>query len=172
MSLPQNNTPMPPDYLAVSDFSWENNGPFTIPAGTTMNFPTEYPMDLPPVYGSGTPRVPTRFAFDVVSGQFAPGQVIHGIGVSNPSEFDQPMRPFDGGNYVTAFTEIGHNEMERDDQVIAGFGQTDFRSWTMNSASPNPKVRADWPSLSPYITNNSGNTITVVNVQIISTVER
>ena len=162
--LPTENPPVPTDYTQMHAVWWNGNGPYTIASNQIHNFPTGGIYFSPPVRGSGVVRNELTFSFDVVS-----GKVTAVVGVTNPSEYNRPMKPFVGVCYPSPTEPLGpgHWHLIRIDIIDQSSMPADIRSWEMNPGWGGGSGRNRWPSLAPYVTA-VGGTAVVRNVQIQS----
>jgi hypothetical protein len=162
----QQNPSLPPDYLVMSA-DWYNADSVVIDPGQSVDFPPQPGIfALPPVHGVGVVTCVSFFQGYVVG----PADISAGIGVSNPSENDYPMRPFTGVQYPSQWPVIIPEGLtvpfcfHRMDTIDLGSAPSDFRSWTMNPGNTPADGRRNWPSLSANITNNGLRPVTVYQV--------
>jgi hypothetical protein len=113
--------------------------------------------------------VKSTFQFDV-SG---PCHISYVIGVSDPSEFNYPMRPYTGVSYPEATPLIlGPGEStsahkSRLDIIDPGsMVGADYRSWQMNPGNQ-PYTGRGYPSLVGLVTNNGSTPVTITNIQLL-----
>jgi hypothetical protein len=159
------NPPLPSDFKDLGATWWKGIGPYTLTADETKQFPTDGSFDSPPVHGRGIIRNQLTFSFDLLA-----GTVSAGVGVSNPSEVDVPMRPYVGVNYPTMtaqLTPVQRVMLIRIDIIDVSHPPANISSWTMNPGSATGSGRAAYPSLRPMVTAGK-NGATIGNVQIES----
>ena len=161
-SLPSDSKHCCADWLQVAAITIEPGSIYTSPA-----------LSMPPVAGHGIVAVRTILSFTANG----PCNLHYVIGVSNPSEFDYPMRPYTGVSYpntaysnvILACTATLPVHRERLDIIDPGSmtAPADFRCWTMNPGS-DPTAGRGYPSLFASITNNGTVAVTVNDLQLIS----
>lgn len=164
--LPTQNPPVSPDWTNLHAIWWGGNGPFTVAAGRTQVFPTSGIFQAPPVRGAGIVRNQITFSFDLVS-----GTVSAVIGVSNPSEFNVPMRPYTGVSYPNPTINLTAGQrvmLIRVDIIDQSQMPRDIRDWQMNPGVNGGSGRNGFPSLSPNVTNRGNGNAVIQNVQIES----
>jgi hypothetical protein len=170
MALIQQNPSLPPDYLTMSA-DWFNADVLTVDAGQSVDLPPPPGFfSLPPVHGTGLVTCVSYLQGYVVG----PADIECGIGVSNPSENNYPMRPFTGVSYMDRIIVVIPEgltlpfHMSRMDTIDLGAMPLDFRSWTMNPGNTPADGRAGWPRLSASITNHGGAMVTVQQVNFVA----
>lgn len=164
--LPTQNPPVPSDFTNLMVNWWSSQGPFTITAGRTQTFPNSGIYFAPPVRGVGIVRHQITFSFDLVS-----GSVSAVIGVSNPSEFNVPMRPYVGVSYPNPTIDLVPGQrvvLVRVDCIDRSQLPANIGDWEMNPGNAGGSGRARWPSLSPNVTARGNSNAVVQNVQIES----
>jgi hypothetical protein len=169
MALITQNPPLPADYLTMST-DWYNADVLTIDAGQSVDLPPPPGFfSLPPVHGSGLVTCVSYLQGYVVG----PADIECSIGVSNPSEFNYPMRPFTGVSYMDRAVVVIPAGMtipfcfQRMDTIDLGALPADIRAWTMNQGNTPADGRAGWPRLSASITNHGAELVTVQQVNFV-----
>lgn len=161
--LPTENPSVPTDYCHMPCYWWNGDGPFTVKGGQTLSLPTNGIFFSPPTTGYGLVRNQIVFCFDLVS-----GSVSAVIGVTNPSEYNRPMKPYVGVCYPSPTTELKAGQrvmLYRVDIIDQSSMPADIRSWEMNPGASGGSGRNKYPSLAPEVTAVGGDAV-IKNIQI------
>ena len=161
--LVSENPPVPTDYSHSPCVWWNGNQTYTLSPGQKMNFPTGGKFFSPPVSGFGIVRNQIIFAFDINE-----GSVSAVIGVSNPSEDKNPMRPWVGVCYPQPTIQLQAGQrahLHRVDFIDPADPPDNLMSWEMNPGEGGGSGRERYPTLAPYVTAGPQGA-TISNVQI------
>ena len=162
--LPTENPPVPTDYITMPCVWW-NGGSYTVENGQSLDFPVGGILMSPPARGYGIVRVQTTLCFDLVE-----GSVSACIGVTNPSEYNRPMKPYVGVCYPSPTMNLHAGQrvhLHRVDIIDQSSMPADIRSWEMNPGMNGGSGRGKYPSLAPYVTAVGGRAV-VSNIQVES----
>jgi hypothetical protein len=177
MALIETQPPAPSDWLCIEE-DWYNYDRVIIPPGEAFGCPHNCAM--PPVYGPGHGRVASLLQGSLLE---EPGAAVDpayppvyaGIGVSNPSENNYPMNPYTGVMYPNfcAIYHAGGFHFDRLDMIEhSPVAPPNPRSYTLNPGNSRADGRANWPSLSGSITNNTAQPIVVVQINFRASLVR